>query len=110
MNWISIAITMLVTILLMVAGHYFPWRLLTGGELGRVQSYIYGMAAIAIPLSVNLLANGDWPAAAALWLVIVAGGLAVIACYGTDKFLVALARAREAEEREEALRGRLGEK
>lgn len=115
----NIALTCLVTALLLLIEHWLPWRTILGGELKRVPSYIIGVLALALPLSGLYLhwsihAPG-WMYAhlAALWAVIVSGGCAVILAYLFDGLVLKLAQLRDLQEihaqREECDCGRTAE-
>lgn len=103
MFWLPIFLTGLISALALAAGHYFPWRLLIGRELPRIPSYIYGVLAIALPVSGYMLLAGQWHSALALWSSIGAGGMAVIGCYWLDGRLEKYNARREKIEHMELL-------
>jgi fatty acid desaturase len=90
MNWLTVGVTVLMSVLLILVEHWLPWRKLLGQELPRLAAYVLGVLALALPLTVLFLAVGDLPgaqAAAALWLVILFCGLATILAYTVDHTL-----------------------
>lgn len=97
----AIALTALVTGLLELVLHWFPWQLLLRRELPRQAAYVLGVLAIIIPLSCLLahwgVIEAFW-AIAALWVVVVAAGGAVMGAYGLDWLFNRLSRGAEAEE------------
>lgn len=100
--WTVIVMVMLAESLL----HYFPWRtLLKGKKLPRVVAYTLGMLALMAPLSAWLWERGDREVIEAMWIVIFAGGLTVLALYGLDRYLRLELRDMESVERE-ALHGK----
>jgi hypothetical protein len=70
-----------------LAGHWFPWRSMLGRKLSRLEAYAFGSMAMVAPAVGALVAMGE---AAAAW-VIVAGtagaGLATLGAYGVDKLI-----------------------
>jgi len=80
----AIALTALVTVLLLLVEHWLPWQMFLRRELPRLAAYILGSLAIAVPLSVLFACEASWYELAALWIVIVAGGLAVMLAYLVD--------------------------
>ncbi|KKM08421.1 hypothetical protein SY88_23825 [Clostridiales bacterium PH28_bin88] len=99
-----ILIAALVTALILIVEHYFPWPMLIGRELRPVECYIAGVLAIHLPLTVLLLLWWSWKGLAALWILTAAGGLVVIASHALDHYLDIRARARLAEREARALR------
>jgi len=88
--------------------HYFPWRLiLAGKELPRVLAYMLGVLGLMVPFSAWLFENGEWIIVRTLWLVIVSGGLSVMAAYGLDKVLDLHWRVMESDQREKTLQEQL---
>jgi len=87
--------------------HYFRWRMILGGrELPRVAAYMLGVLGLMLPYSRWLWMRGAIQAQEAimvLWIVIVAGGLSVLVCYGIDAIVDLAWSKREAEQRERAL-------
>ena len=101
----DIVITVLFSILTLVAGHYFKWEGLFGRPLGRIPSYVYGVSAIGIPLIVLYALHWrQFLPAIALAVTTVAAGITVCLCYWYDDWVEQRQRAREAEERERQLR------
>jgi len=92
-----------ITALLLTCGHYFPWRMALGRDLGKIGSYIYGVASICGPLAAILIVTGYMQVAAWLAIDVFVAGVTVVGCYGLDDWLHHRAIAREALEREQAL-------
>jgi len=99
-----IILTCLVTVLLLLVEHWFPWPLLLGQALPRLPSYIAGVLALALPLSAlyGLWLNNPpdlaWFYLLSLWAVIVAGGLSVILAYALDKIMARVRLSYELQE------------
>lgn len=94
--------TVIVIVMLAEFGlHYFPWRvLLKGKKLPRVASYTLGTLAMMGPLTAWLWERGDREVIEAMWTVIFAAGLMVLALYGLDRHLHLERREKELSERE----------
>ena len=71
--------------LLIIGGHWFPWRALLHRDLHRVEAYIYGLLSILTPAAVVLWTRGDWFALALIILCTIAAGIATIGAKGIDK-------------------------
>jgi hypothetical protein len=104
-----ILIAALVTALILIVEHYFPWPMLIGRELRPVECYIAGVLAIHLPLTTLLLLWSSWEALAALWILTAAGGLVVMASHALDHYLDIRVRARIAEREAQTLRPRNGQ-
>lgn len=94
-------IVILITILLLLTEHWFPWRLAMGKDLPRIPAYIGGVCALIIPLSVHWWMNGLTEVVLQAWIAIVSGGLALMLAYAVDWVLHRLAQARDLEKIEE---------
>lgn len=82
--------------------HYFPWKmLLRGRELPRVAAYILGVLGLMVPFTAWLWERGEMEIIQMLWMVIVAGGLMVLALYGLDHYTRLEMRDLEAREERE---------
>jgi len=99
-----IILTCLITVLLLLVEHWFPWSLLLEGGLPRLASYIIGVLALALPLSglYGLWLNNPpelaWFYLLSLWAVILAGGIAVILAYALDKIMARVRLSYELQE------------
>lgn len=100
----QITITVLITMLILISEHYWPWRLILGHKLGRLQSYVFGMLAIVLPYSGLLFTWERWHELLALGLVVGIGGLAVFGMYALDRYLIDRDRADAAEQAEKVLK------
>ena len=100
----NIFLACLIAALLLLVEHWLPWRVILGGDLKRVPSYIIGVLALVLPLSGLYLFWISHPPAwayahlAALWAVIVSGGGAVILAYAFDGLVLKLAQLRDLKE------------
>jgi len=101
---LDIAVVMIVSCLAQVAGHYFDWTALLGRPLPRLGAYIYGMAAVSIPLATLFVIAGDVRAALALAGTVISAGLVVLGCYALDAHLQLRRQLKETTQREAALR------
>lgn len=102
----QIGISALVAWFILWWEHWFPWQALLRRELPRVAAYILGTLAMACPLTGLFWywahhSRPDWPYAhlAALWVVIVAGGISVMSAYGIDRLIVWIANLIDENER-----------
>lgn len=85
--------------------HYFPWRkILKGKDLPRVAAYTLGVLGLMLPFTAWLLGTGQGETAVVLWLVIISGGVMVLALYGLDHVIDLEWKVREGEERETQLK------
>ena len=87
----DILITALTAGSLLLAEHYAPWRLVLRRKLPRIVAYILGVLALVVPLTVLYALWAAWQAVLALWVVTLAGGAVVLACYALDDWLSARA-------------------
>jgi hypothetical protein len=90
-----------------VALHYFRWReVLQGHELPRLMAYGLGSLGLMLPFTWWLALNN--PAKAeiirVLWMVMMAGGLSVVLCWGLDWIVDLMWRMKGSAQREQALR------
>lgn len=101
---LQIAIATIVTSISLVAEHYFPWQLLLGRKLKRLEAYVGGVLAILLPLICLLVVWESWAELAALCSVILFGGLITFGVYALDGWIVVRGRADMAEKAERRLR------
>lgn len=100
-DWVLIAFVMVTELML----HYIPWRqFLRGCELPRPAAYALGVIGMMGPFTVWLMERCHIEIAIMLWLVILAGGMAVLGGYGADAIRDLYWREREAREREQEAR------
>lgn len=95
-----VLITALISGLIQLVLHGFPWRLVLGRDLHQVPAYVLGVLGIVLPLTVLYW---TWEQQAnlhlvALWACVVASGAAVMGAYATDWVL---SRVRSSFEHEE---------
>ena len=109
----AIAISVLISMLILLVEHFLPWRAMNGKELGRLSAYMIGVLALILPLSGLVIYWGKSIqyelVLAAIWAHVVCGGLAVIAAHGLDGWLITRARMHVAEKEARRLRGNYGE-
>lgn len=81
--------------------HYFPWKiLLRGRKLPRLIAYMLGVLGMMGPFTAWLWSQGEIEVVQTLWIVIVSGGITVLALYGLDHYLDLIMKDVEASERE----------
>lgn len=102
---VELAITCLISALLLAAGHWFNWRLVFGSEMPRLWAYIYGVAAILLPAAGLLVVWRMELAALALALISTCAGATVVLAYAVDNWLLLRMREREQQERERLDKG-----
>lgn len=95
----QIAITALIAALILLVEHYAPLR-----PSQTLLRYILGLLGLIVPLSVLLAGWGQWLPLAALWSVVISGGLAVMLAYLVDHYLMLRRRAHVAEMEAQLLR------
>ena len=83
----SLAIMAVFVALVILVEHWFPWQRLLGKECPRLLAYALGALAIAGPLTAWLLRRGMREATLALWVAIVAAGLATVLGYVVDALI-----------------------
>lgn len=83
-SYLVFIVAPLISVAVLVAEHYFPWRRVIGRELPRPAAYMMGVIAVAGPVVVFFPND---PALGVLWLCIILGGLAVIGCYLLDGYI-----------------------
>jgi hypothetical protein len=93
---IWLAVGGILTTLILLVGHWFPWRDWLGRELTRIEAYVYGTLAITLGFAVWRISIGDWITPAGLLLIDVASGAGVTASYLADRMGLDRAKARRA--------------
>ncbi|HLA99547.1 MAG TPA: hypothetical protein VJL34_13930 [Anaerolineales bacterium] len=101
----QILLTTLISSLLLVVEHYWPWKAIIKKPIDKIFAYILGVLAIHIPLTWLLLIWGFFPAVYALWSITVVGGAVVAGINLLDNHLETRSRM-EISEREAELRRR----
>ncbi len=86
---------------LILAGHWFPWRLLLGRDLHRLEAYVYGVAVFLAVAGVALWALGQWVALVIILVVWAAEGLATLGGYAIDHWAKQRHALQDAKERAE---------
>jgi hypothetical protein len=72
--------------------------LLKGRELPRVAAYALGILGLMVPFTVWLWERSEMEVLQVLWVVIIAGGLMVLALHGFDHYMHLEMRDIEARE------------
>jgi len=107
-----VTLTAIVSGIVILAEHYFPWRTLLGRKLPRVAAYALGMLAVLIPFTLLVLLKADdlttCQIVVALWVIVFVAGIADAGCYALDHMLEYRSRAIDAEEREARFREEAG--
>ncbi len=93
----EIALTAAIAILLLLVGHYWPWKALLRRSPNILMRYVSGVLALDIPLTVLFALWGETDVIYALWGVTVTGGAAVIVTHLLDSWIEARERADLAE-------------
>jgi|SRR6185436_19906750 len=101
---IDITVAAIISALVLIAEHYFPYHSVLGKQLPRIPAYVLGVLALAVSLTALYLHWGDYRALYALWAVIITGGLAVFIVYKIDAGIDDHNARIEAEEREKKIR------
>lgn len=105
---ISVSLAALVSALIQLVSHWFPWRVALGRDLPRVWAYVVGVLGFLLPVT-GLYWYWDaaqvsdaWIHLIGLWVCVAASGLAVVLGYRIDWLLDRVRRSYEQEERDEA--------
>lgn len=107
MQILEILLTVASVMGLLVAMHYFPWRMIHGKSLHPIWNYILGVLAINLPFSALLAMWEEWLILLVIWLCVVFGGGAVMLSYALDSWLLHRARAQIAERETRILKSEL---
>lgn len=86
---------------LILAGHWFPWRLLLGRELHRLEAYAYGVGVFLLVAGLALAATGNYTGLAIVAVVWAAEGLATVGAYAIDHWAKQRHALQDAKERAE---------
>ena len=101
---LQILIAVLVSCLILMIEHYWPWVPILGRKLSRIEAYVSGVLALVLPFSVLLALWARWTELITIWSIIAAGGLTTVLLYGLDGWLSARIRAEAAEIAEEQIK------
>ena len=105
--WLGVAIAALIAMLVVMLEHWLPWNLLLlRMRPGRIASYLMGVLAFLVPLTVLFLMTKmieGWQVAVGLWIVISSSGFGTVLAYGVDDLLDHRQSAKESQEREKRL-------
>ena len=103
MEWTQIAITALISALVLLVEDYLPWQAWRI-QLSLVVRYVLGVLALVLPLSGLLIIWQQIIVLAALWCVVCAGGISVAGAYALDGWQVLHQRVHAAELEAQLLR------
>lgn len=90
----------LISVTMILAEHWFPWRMLLGRDLPRPAAYVLGVLSIMAPISVLFILIpwlSGWRAVVAMWYVVISAGAATILAYLIDVVLQMRVRVENAE-------------
>lgn len=103
---IDILVTALISALIQLVEHWFPWRMVLRSGLPRLPSYILGVLGFLLPISALYWHWGAslmrWSHLLALWACVSASGLAAGLAYGIDHLADRVRRSYEHEELDHA--------
>jgi|SRR3990172_7911708 len=108
MVW-QILIAALISVLLLIVEHYWPWQSMIKQPLGKIVAYILGVLAIELPLTGLFITWKVWPALWAMWIVTFIGGAVVAAINNLDTYLENRTRMEISEREGELLRKKNGQ-
>jgi hypothetical protein len=77
----------LITALLLLVEHWFPWRQLVKREMDLLARYVIGTLGLLVPFAILLASWQQWQALIALASIVVAGGLSVMGAYAVDGWI-----------------------
>lgn len=100
----AVILAALVSALLIIGGHWFPWRLMLHRDLHRIEAYTYGVASILIPACAVLAWWGAWDAVTVVTSCALAAGVTTVASKLVDLVIEFRNAAHDAREREDAAR------
>ena len=114
-SWVSkmqtiLILMTLITFLLVIIEHYFPWQALIRKPLPQLMAYVLGVLSIAIPFTALILLVpeiGGSQILISFWIIVAAAALGICLAHGLDAYLRARSRADETGEREGAMIKRL---
>ena len=82
-----IVIASLVSGLILAMEHWFPWQSWLGKPLPRIPSYVMGMLALYLPISIVLVVWQSWIVLILMWFCGAVGGAVVCVGYFIDHYL-----------------------
>ena len=103
MIW-QILIAVLISSLILVSEHYWPWQPIIRRPLPKLTAYIMGVLAIHLPLTVLLLVWSYWQAVYALWAITLVSGGVVAGINHLDSYLETRTRMEISEHEARSLR------
>lgn len=100
----------LIVFLMVMAIHYFPWRMLIRKPLPHLVEILTDLLIVAVPFSIILAMFQTWTntdALCAFWALVFSAIAASLISLGIDGYIEARSRAEESKEREDELLERL---
>lgn len=98
----------LISLVMAIAVHYFPWRALLGRDLPRLAAYSLGLFVIVAPLTIVILLVPDNSGAiwvAAVWFSGFCAGAGTLGSHALDNWLRTRARLAAEHRENRVLRG-----
>jgi len=84
--YLSVLLCAVVAVFAILAGHWFPWKLVIGRELTRIEAYAYGTACIVTLPVVIMLTLSMVAAAMMLMASTLAAGAATVGARAFDRY------------------------
>lgn len=99
-----VALAALISALIQLVSHWFPWRMVLKQDLPRIPSYVIGVLGFLLPVSglywhweqSAVVAAGQY--LAGLWACVASSGLAVVVAYAIDYVTNRVRMASELQE------------
>lgn len=101
---VQIFVTVLISVLILIGEHYWPWKKMLGRSLRLIERYVLGVLALMLPISGLMIVWALWAVLLVIWLVVIFGGLITIGMYFVDGAWDARDRANLAEKAEQVLK------
>lgn len=100
----QIFVTVLISVLILIGEHYWPWYIMLGRSLRLTERYILGVLAIVLPLSGLMIVWQLWMVLLVIWLVVFSSGLTTVVMFQLDQSWDHRDRAELAEAAEKVLK------
>ncbi len=85
--YLAVLMCAIVAALSILAGHWFPWKLVMRRDLTRIEAYAYGTACIVVLPIVIMVAMGMLDAAAMLVVSVISAGAATVGAKAFDAYV-----------------------
>jgi len=100
----QILLAILITALILIVEHYWPWQTIIRKPLNKITAYILGTLAIELPFTVLLFMWSEWKIVYALWAITLVGGAVVVTINHLDQYLETRTRMEISENEAQSLR------